>query len=362
MDRAERLARLAGDAGCTPLYTLKPFSFVGAMELLAPRVAGFSVSSLFEARLARRVLGEEGLVHLTTPGVRPDEVEVIAGLCDHIAFNSLPQWSRFAPRTGGRARCGVRVNPQLKLVEDARYDPCRRHSKLGVPLSALESALAGDPAAFDGMTGIHFHTNCDCEDFRPLLTTVRRLLERVGGFMEKLSWVNLGGGYLFAPETDPSPLLEAVNLIRRRCGAEVFVEPGAAVARGAGRLVASVIDLFDSDGATVAVLDTTVNHWPEVFEYQEPPAVAGQVVGGRHRYLLAGCSCLAGDLFGEHAFDEPLAVGSQVVFEDAGAYTMPKWHWFNGIGLPSVYARTPEGRLILKKSYGYEEFETRCGG
>jgi len=360
--RAACLARLAEKAVCKLLYTLKPFSFAGAMELLAPHVAGFSASSLFEAKLARRVLGGKGTVHMTTPGLRQSEMDELAGLCDHISFNSLSQWKALFPLVKGRAQCGLRVNPQLALVSDARYNPCRKHSKLGVPLSSLEAALAGEPALLDGLAGIHFHTNCDSRDLRPLLATVQRLLERVGGALKKLSWVNLGGGYMYEPEADTAPLLEAVKLLRERCGVEVFIEPGAAFARGSGRIVASVIDLFESDGATVAVLDTTVNHMPEVFEYQEPPDIAGTVAGGGHKYLLAGCSCLAGDVFGEHAFNEPLTVGSQVIFYDAGAYTMPKWHWFNGISLPSVYALTPDGRVVLKKSYEYHEFETHCGG
>ncbi|MBI5881886.1 MAG: hypothetical protein HZB91_02130 [Elusimicrobia bacterium] len=332
------------------------------MELLAPHVAGFSVSSLFEAKLARRVLGGKGSVHMTTPGLRKEEMAELAGLCDHISFNSLSQWKALFPLVQDRPACGLRINPQLALVEDARYNPCRKHSKLGVPLSALEAALTAEPGLVQGLTGIHFHTNCDCRDFKPLLATVRRLVERVGGPLKKLSWVNLGGGYMYGPETDTAPFMEAVKLLRETCGVEVFIEPGAAFARGSGRIVASVIDLFESDGASVAVLDTTVNHMPEVFEYQEPPDVAGTAADGMHKYLLAGCSCLAGDVFGEHAFNEPLTVGSQVVFYDAGAYTMPKWHWFNGISLPSVYALTPEGGVVLKKSYEYREFETHCGG
>ena len=33
-----------------------------------------------------------------------------------------------------KASTGLRVNPELSFVKDARYDPCRAHSKLGVPI------------------------------------------------------------------------------------------------------------------------------------------------------------------------------------------------------------------------------------
>lgn len=361
-ERAAHVKRVATEAGCVPLYTLKPFSFVGAMEVIAPFVAGFSASSVFEARLARHVLGDRGTVHITTPGFRPDEVDTLADLCDHVVFNSLPQLERFAPVVGSRAEVGLRVNPQLPFIDDDRYNPCRRHSKLGAPLAAVEEALASEPGRFARVSGLHFHTNCDCDDFKPLLETARRLAERLGPFLRTLRWVNLGGGYLFGDAADLAPFRQAVALLRDGFGLEVYVEPGAAVARSSAFIVASVIDLFDSDGVEVAVLDTSVNHMSEYFEYQEFPVVEGSAPGRAQRYVLAGSTCLAGDVFGEHAFDDPLEVGSQVVFPNMGSYTMVKWTWFNGVNIPTVYARTVDGRYVEKSHCDYAEFATRCGG
>src|SRR5262249_13245410 len=142
---------------------------------------------------------------------------------------------------------------------------------------------------------------------------------------------------------------------------EVFVEPGATLVREAGSLVASVVDLFENDGHVIAVLDTTVNHMPEVFEYQFEPDVESHADDGAHHYVLAGSSCLAGDIFGSYAFHQPLEIGSRIVIENMGAYTMVKAHMFNGINLPRVYALSPEGRLMLKKTYSYADFAARFG-
>ena len=131
-------------------------------------------------------------------------------------------------------------------------------------------------------------------------------------------------------------------MLRSRSGPafEVFIEPGAGFVREAGFLVAEVIDLFRSGGRSVAVLDTTVNHAPEVFEYQFEPDVAGHDDDGEYEYLLAGSTCLAGDVMGEYAFAEPLRVGSRVVLTNLGAYAMVKAHMFNGINLPTIYSVT----------------------
>ena len=358
---AAAVADLADRAGVALSFTLKPMTLVPMVELIAATVRHLSASSLFEARLARGILAG-GAVHMTTPGFRPDEIDAVADLCDYVAFNSLGQWGRFSRRAADRTSCGLRINPHLSLVADERYDPCRKHSKLGTDLRAAADAVAKRPGDFEHLAGLHFHTNCDCTEVEPLLRTVRHIEAQAPRLLDMASWINIGGGYLFGDCDDITPFEQAVSLLRDTHGLRVFAEPGAAVVRDAAWIVSSVIDLFDSDGKTVAVLDTTVNHIPEAFEYQWRPPVVGDAPGAPHEYLLAGCTCLSGDLFGEYAFDEPLAVGSRVVFAEMGSYTAVKWHCFNGVNVPSVYALTADGQCVLKKRFSYEHYLARCGG
>ena len=358
----ESIAALARSAGARLLYALKPLSLPGVLDLMTPHVDGFAASSLYECRLAREILGARGTVHITTPGFRPGEMSVIGELCDYIAFNSLSQWTALGRRIGAGPRPGLRVNPGLSFVGDERYDPCRSHSKLGVPLDALAAWAQAAPADAAGLTGLHFHTNCDATSFRPLLETVKHVERALPDMLEQLQWLNLGGGYDYGRIEDVEPFTRAVTSLTSRHGLEVFIEPGAALVRRAGFLVASVLDVFGRGDKLIAVLDTTVNHMPEVFEYQFTPLVAGTSKARPHRYVLAGCTCLAGDLFGEHAFAEPLRRGDRVIFLEAGAYTQVKWHWFNGVAPPAVHALAADGRISLKKRYDYEDFLRQYGG
>ena len=86
--------------------------------------------------------------------------------------------------------------------------------------------------------------------------------------------MNFGGGYLFGNISELEPLERAVALTKRDLADEVFVEPGAGLVRAAGYLVASVIDIFDRYGTQVAILDTSVNHLPEVLEFSYQPEVS----------------------------------------------------------------------------------------
>src|ERR1700752_1055485 len=129
------VARMSALIGCAKsagqrasgslLFSTKAFSIAHGLELIAKSVDGFATSSLYEAMLARDILQNQGTVHLTTPGLRPDEIQQIAELCDFVTLNSLSQWRRFRETLPGRASCGLRINPQLSFIDDHRYAPCR---------------------------------------------------------------------------------------------------------------------------------------------------------------------------------------------------------------------------------------------
>ena len=340
---ASHIRTAARSAGCTLLYSVKANALPGVLTTLAPFIDGCGVSSLSEAQAARAALGDKGKIHLCTVAVPPGDAEELADICDYVTFNSLTQLQHWGPVFAGHASIGLRVNPGRSFLEDRRYDPCRRHTKLGVSLD--DFAASADRVA-SMIDGLHVHSNCDSTDLGQLLDTVQIIDSRIGPVLSQVKWVNLGGGYLFNEGANVGPLSEAASLIRDRYRAEVVIEPGAAFVRDSGYVVASVLDLFASDGKEVAVLDTTVNHMPEVFEYQFRPDVVGHHDEGAYEYILAGMSCLAGDVFGEYRFDVPLRVGSRIVFSNAGAYTIVKANTFNGIPLPTVYELRDGGSFV----------------
>ncbi len=361
---AEAVRAVVAGAGASLLYSVKAQSFVGILESLAPHVAGFSAASLFEARLCREVLGMGGTVHLTQPGLSPAAMPVAAARCDYIALNSFGQTESFQACAGGagNASVGLRVNAGLNFVADERYAPCRSNSKLGVPVEALRDAAAYAPHRLRDVRGLHLHHNCGSRDLRELHATVCRVLEHVPSLVRQLEWVNLGGGYMLPDVASPELLEQTVQRIRAAGVAEVFVEPGTCMVEHAACLVTSVVDVMESGGGQIAVLDTTVSHMPDVFSYQRRPAVLGARDGARHEYLLAGASCLAGDLFGTYAFEAPLRVGSRVVFPGFGDYTSVKASMFNGINFPSIYALSERGEPVCRRRFTYQEFAETFAG
>jgi carboxynorspermidine decarboxylase len=77
--------------------------------------------------------------------------------------------------------------------------------------------------------------------------------------------------------------------------------------------------------------------------------------------MICGKSCLAGDVFGERSFKEPLKIGDRLSIGDAAGYTLVKKNWFNGVKMPSIAIRELDGSLTLCREFGYDEFESSHG-
>lgn len=364
-ERARHLSGLSGEAGAKLLYAMKANSFAGILEALAPAVDGFAASSAFEAQLIQQIATARHSIHITNPGLRPSEFGQVNDACDYILFNSLSQWEKCGPFASEDTRCGLRINPELTLVDDLRYDPCCANSKLGVPLSQIKARMPALLRQLGNISGLHFHTNCEARDFSGLRKTCEHMAAQIGPLLERVDWINIGGGYLFLPDDDAADFRIAVSLLQDRFRLDVFMEPGSAFLHDACYLAGTVVDLFDSGGKRIAVLDTSVNHWLDVFEYKFTPETVRGVADGPHEYILAGATCLAGDLFGTHRFAAPLAVGERIIFTNAGAYSLVRANYFNGMNLPKIYSCSRTGGedldLTLMKNPVYRDFARQSG-
>ena len=83
------------------------------------------------------------------------------------------------------------------------------------------------------------------------MSTVQKLERELGYVLDNSRWINLGGGYLIDEAESLQPLCETIHSLRSSYGLEVFVEPGAALARAAGGDEAKLIDAcITTEGAS----------------------------------------------------------------------------------------------------------------
>lgn len=356
-DNLKILQQIQIRTGCRMLLAQKAFSMYYLYQKIGQQLWGAAASGLNEARLAREQMNKQ--VHTFSPAYRPDEFDEILSLSDHIIFNSASQWERFAPQALAAGRsCGIRVNPELSTGDHAVYDPCAPFSRLGATAPSLEGA------SLDGLEGLHFHTLCE-QDAGALVDTLGAVREKFGDLLSRVKWINLGGGHHITRSGYNIEMLEAaLKVLKSTYGVQVYLEPGEAVALGAGFLVSRVLDVVHN-GMDIAILDTSAAcHMPDVLEMPYRPQIegAGEPNGLAHTYRLSGPTCLAGDIIGDYSFDHELEVGERIIFFDMAHYSMVKTNTFNGINLPSIALLESSGKLQIVRRFGYDDFKSRLSG
>lgn len=365
----ENLKILAGvmeETGCRILLAQKAFSAYGLYPLIGKYLNGTTASGLFEARLGRQEMAlhpelrERNLeTHVFSAAYREDEFQEIAGLCDHVVFNSFAQLEKFrdtARKMG--AGIGLRINPECSTQEGhAIYDPCSPGSRLGITADQFSEEK------LSGVEGLHFHTLCE-QDADDLERTLDAVEEKFGRYLSlpQMKWLNFGGGHHITRKDYQIPLLiRCIRRIKERYGLQVYLEPGEAVALNAGYLLTKVLDVVENGGVSIAILDTSAAcHMPDVLEmpYRPPLKDSGMPGEKAYTFRLAGPTCLAGDVIGDYSFDEPLKVGQELVFQDMAIYSMVKNNTFNGMPLPAI-AFMRQGECRIWKRFGYEDFKCR---
>ncbi len=235
------------------------------------------------------------------------------------------------------------------------YNPCVPGSRLGETRDKFGTTLP------EGVEGIHFHTLCE-NGSETLERTLEALEEKFGDLLHQAKWLNMGGGHLMTREGyNIEKLIGLIQKIRAKYDLEVILEPGSAIAWRTGTLVAKVLDIMDSQGIQVAILNVSfAAHMPDTLEMPYKPRIEGayqEPVEGKPTYRMGGMTCLAGDFMGDYSFDAPLAIGDRLVFEDMIHYTMVKTTTFNGVNLPSIGIWQANNTFRLIKSFGYESYK-----
>lgn len=360
-DNLRVLSRIAAGADVEILLALKAFSCFAVAGLIGRYLHGTAASGLWEARLGRTRF--EGQVHTFAPGLKSDQLDEIESLSDHLIFNSADQYQRYssALKRDGSCAYGLRVNPRHSEAENPLYDPCAAWSRLG----STAGQIAED--ALDGISGLHVHALCD-QRFDPFDRLLAATEDRFARILEKMDWINLGGGQLLtAPDYPADRLIERLKGFRARTGLEVYLEPGTAVALNAGALVTEVLDTGWNDGHFAIVDCSATCHMPDVIEAPYTPEVFGASIVGDEAdpadpctVRLGGPTCLAGDTIGTYQFPEPPKVGDRLMVLDQAYYTMVKTTAFNGTPLPSIALWDPrDDRFEVIRQFDYDTFESR---
>lgn len=343
----EKISFVREESGAKSVLALKCFSTWCVFDLMRQYMDGTTSSSLFEARLGHEKFGKE--VHAYSVVYAEDEVDAVCNFADKIIFNSVSQLKRFYDRAQG-LKIGLRVNPGISCSHYDLADPARRYSRLGV--SSRSDLLEAAPL----ISGMMFHFNCENDDVGNIAAAIERIGTTYALLLEKMEWISFGGGISFTKTDYPlERFCEVLKNFSQQYGAQVYLEPGEAAITGCCELVTTVLDLVRNE-VDIAIVDASVEaHLLDHLIYRTNPQIASPGPGP-HQIMIAGRSCLAGDVFGSYGLENQLKVGDEVRIADTAGYTMVKKNWFNGLPMPSIAVRRLDGSVELVRSFDYNDY------
>ena len=343
----EIIRQVREESGAKSVLALKCFSTWCVFDLMRQFMDGTTTSSLFEARLGREKFGKE--VHAYSVVYSAEEIEAVSMFADKVIFNSVSQLSTFYDRVQG-LKIGLRVNPGISYSHYNLADPARRYSRLGV---CSEQELHDVTHLISGMM---FHFNCENDDIENIADALDKIGARYGYLLERMEWISLGGGIFFTKQG--YPLEQFCTLLKKfsaKFGVQLYLEPGEAAITNSTELVTTVLDVVHNE-VDIAIVDASVEaHLLDHLIYRTNPRISSPGPG-TNPIMIAGRSCLAGDVFGSYELENVLETGDEVRISDTAGYTMVKKNWFNGVPMPAIVVRRLSGDEELVRSFGYEDY------
>lgn len=343
-------------AGVNIIMALKANALWRTFPIVREYCRDFTASSLNELRLGNEELGGEA--HSYCPAYTPETIGEFLKRSTHITFNSLHQWFRYKEATiAAGVSPGLRVNPQCSVIDTDIYNPALPGSRFGVTADEIGAEWP------EGLEGMHIHALCESNsyDFEKVL---RAFEQQFGSYLDKVKWVNFGGGHLMTREGyDIEHLISTLlDFKSRHPMISIIMEPGSAFTWRTGDLITSVVDIVENQGITTAIIDASFAcHMPDCLEMPYKPAISESVPTqtGLPTYRLGGNSCLSGDFMGDWSFTRPLREGDRLTLEDMNHYTTVKTNMFNGIQHPSIVLCRSNGECEYLREYDYSDYKSR---
>ena len=297
---------------------------------------GFGADVVSGGELARALAAGMAADDVVFSGVGKTARELAQGLGAGIGQFNIEseeegaELSAIAAARGLRARCALRVNPDIDAGTHDKISTGKADNKFGVPIGRAPEIYAR-LATLPGleMRGLAVHIGSQLSELRPLELAFEKLgalLSNLRGAGQSVTHVDLGGGLgvpYKATDVLPSPAEYGAMVARVTRGWDVTLmfEPGRVIAGNAGVLLTRVIRVKKGVNDPFVIVDAAMNDLAR-------PALYGawhdfEAVRPSNRRMAAnivGPICETGDTFAMGRDIEGVEAGDLAVFRTAGAY------------------------------------------
>lgn len=295
----ENIDKIRKETGVKIFLALKGFSNDKILQHFIKKLDGLSSSGLYETKLGKELNSK---ISTFSTAYTDKNIKEICINSEYVIFNSIKQYEKYLKDAqNNNCSVGIRINPEYtELPDEFGANTCKKDSHLGVKnenMPPLEDFCKGK------IEGLHLHTMCE-QYADTLERTIEYIVKNYDKYLEKVKWINLGGGQLLcASNYDVSKAINSIKKIKNKYDIEVILEPCEGIMLNSGYYITKVIDLLFNniniaivDGSAVChMLDSAYRGWTrDIIDETE------DIKKYNHKYKIVGCSCFAGDTFGTY--------------------------------------------------------------
>ena len=324
------VAEAARAAGVTALFAAKSFPHPAVRALAAARLAGFDVASRAEVAEVSELAGAAGRT-LSVADPSGAAVEAAASWPGRLVVGceTVEQVRAVPPHAAIAIRLSASLTGRDPAVGAVLEGSGRRRSRFGLDVApahmrARIAELAR--AAGSRAIGLHVHHGpVAATSSERFLTTARAALSAAADAGVEPRFVNLGGAWHAIDE-----LARALREIRDALppAIEIVIEPGRAIAEGAGFACGRIAVARELDDRALCVVELSrVCH----LRWSQPELVAPAPPSGVGRdTLFVGPTCYEEDVLGEWTVAPArFTVGDRAVWRNITGYALA---WNTGFG------------------------------
>ncbi|MDR1928590.1 MAG: carboxynorspermidine decarboxylase [Endomicrobium sp.] len=346
LNNLKKIEYIKTNSGAKLVLALKCFSTLAVFDLMSKYMDGTTSSSLYEAKLGYDYFGKE--THVFSVAYCENDIEILKSICSKIIFNSISQLNIFYNKVK-HVKLGLRINPGFGFSQFDLANSTRKYSRLGV---TSENEII---SVLNKISGVMFHYNCENDNFKIFEYMFDKIIVKYEQIFKKIKWVSFGGGLYFTKEKYPlDKFCEKLENFSKKYNIQVYLEPGESSILNIGELVTTVLDIV-KNVKNIAIVDASIEaHMPDLLIYRTSAKIDAK--SGKNEYIIAGNSCLAGDIFGKYKLSRKLKIGSIIRFIDAAGYTIVKKNWFNGVAMPSIIIKRLNGKIEMVRKFSYYDF------
>ena len=275
-----------------------------------------------------------------------EELKILDGLLDEL---------RLVEKERENLLIGLRLNFDLEALCPGETTAGSSVSRFGFCLENGEFERAVQKIHRMGLKvrGLHLHysTKTRSRNIFAALAHMAGVVTDRYNLEEEISYIDVGGGFFGGRPSSayPTPSVYAsviaAELRSVFCPEKVklIIEPGASVLATAIDYRCKVISVKTVRGVHVVTLDGTSLHINPFQVNRQPPYLIRSLEKKpllREKQIVCGNTCMEKDRFFESTGEVPLSVGDEVIFENAGAYSM---------GFNSCFIHVPPAVYVLNR-------------